>query len=182
MKLPYLRVEKLILSFFLSLIFSIVVFIGSLGIINSHARPFLRYVSNSFTSPDYYSHKELLNTYIKLIGAQYDISPELILAIIAVESNFDSKATSPRGAMGLMQLMPATAKRYEVDNPYHPYKNITGGVKYLRYLLDLFDGNVRLAIAAYNAGPGNVSKYKGIPPYGETVRYVKKVMKLYNKA
>ena len=112
---------------------------------------------------------------------QYNLPAELILAIIEIESNFDQNAVSPVGAMGLMQLMPPTAKELKVGDPFNPVHNIYGGVKYFGSLLKRFDGNKKLALAAYNAGPGAVRKHGGIPPYSETKHYVKKVMKAYKR-
>jgi soluble lytic murein transglycosylase-like protein len=103
------------------------------------------------------------------------VSPELVRAVIQVESAFNSRAVSSKGAMGLMQLMPATARELGVVNPFHPDENIRGGVAYLRQLLDRYDSNVELALAAYNAGPASVEKYQAVPPYRETQDYVRKI-------
>lgn len=112
---------------------------------------------------------------------QYDVNPALIDSIIQVESNYNPSAVSPKGAQGLMQLMPSTARRLGVNNSFDPRENIHGGVKYLKFLQETFKDD-RLAIAAYNAGEGAVAKYQNVPPYRETMSYVAEVGKRYGKA
>ena len=118
---------------------------------------------------------------IEAISDKYDIDSDFIKAIIKQESGFNERATSKKGAMGLMQLMPSTAKRLGIKDAYNPWENIEGGTKYLKGLLDKYDNNKELALAAYNAGSGAVKKYGGIPPYRETQNYVKSIMAMYNK-
>jgi soluble lytic murein transglycosylase-like protein len=113
--------------------------------------------------------------YIDVHATHQGVSPELVRAVIQVESAFNPRAVSSKGAMGLMQLMPATARELGVDDPFHPEDNIRGGVAYLRQLLDRYDNDVELALAAYNAGPGSVERYGAVPPYRETRNYVKKI-------
>ncbi|MGZ8262286.1 MAG: transglycosylase SLT domain-containing protein [Methylotenera sp.] len=125
------------------------------------------------------------NHIFKLVGKLaplYKIDVNLAMAFIAVESGFNVQATSPKNAQGLMQLIPATAKRFGVKNTYKAEDNIKGGLAYLQWLLAYFKGNVQLVAAAYNAGESAVVKYKGVPPYAETRMYVKKITKLYNKS
>ena len=120
--------------------------------------------------------------YINQVAARMGLDPDLIHAVILAESAYREKALSPKGAMGLMQLMPATARRLGVEDPWNPEQNIEGGARYLRFLLDRYQGDVELAVAAYNAGEGAVDKYgRTIPPYKETITYVKKVKEFTNK-
>ena len=114
-------------------------------------------------------------------GENQGVDPRFIHAVIWQESKYDIDARSHAGAQGLMQLMPATAKRFGCEHPNDPQENITAGTKYLSWLLKRFSGNVQLALAGYNAGEGSVDKYDGIPPYNETQNYVKIITKRYGK-
>ena len=119
--------------------------------------------------------------YVDRFSRANDLPPALVHAIIKAESNGQRKAVSPKGAKGVMQLMPFTSKRLRVADPFDPIENIEGGVKYIKELLVTFEGNLTNAVAAYNAGPGAVRKYGGVPPYQETRIYVRRVMDLYRQ-
>jgi len=121
-----------------------------------------------------------LNTYFLKASQTYGVDVKLLKAIACAESNFRADATSKAGAMGIMQMMPGTAKECGVEDPYDPYQSIMGGAQYISKMLDRFNGDVSLALAAYNAGANNVKKYGGIPPFKETQNYVKKVINYYN--
>lgn len=116
---------------------------------------------------------------VRNISEWHQVDSKLVLSIITAESNFKVSVKSNKDAQGLMQLIPATAERFNVKNAYNASQNIKGGVKYLRWLLSYFRGDVALTVAAYNAGEGAVDKYRGVPPYRETKAYVKKVLGLY---
>jgi soluble lytic murein transglycosylase-like protein len=122
-----------------------------------------------------------LNETVAQIAADQQLPAELIHSVIKVESNYNPKAVSPKGAQGLMQLIPATARRFGVADAFNPVDNIQGGARYLKYLLDLHGGNYALALAAYNAGEGAVARYGDIPPYPETRNYVQSVAEQLRK-
>ncbi|WP_151980142.1 lytic transglycosylase domain-containing protein [Acinetobacter guerrae] len=136
--------------------------------------------SEAAVLPSYSKNKNAFDHIIRQAAQQHGVSEGLIKAVMHTESGFNTNARSPVGAQGLMQLMPATAKRFNVSNVYDPYENIFGGAKYLSWLLKRFNGNTQLALAAYNAGEGNVDKYGGIPPFRETQDYVQRVTSRLN--
>jgi soluble lytic murein transglycosylase len=118
---------------------------------------------------------------IKQAGDRFGIEPCLIKAVIRAESDFNHRAISGKGAQGLMQLMPDTADALKVDDPFDPVSNIFGGTRYLRHLLERFNLDLGMALAAYNAGPEKVEAYRGIPPFSETMNFVKKVITYYQQ-
>ncbi|TCB78313.1 lytic transglycosylase domain-containing protein [Acinetobacter sp. ANC 3781] len=136
--------------------------------------------SEASVLPSYSRNKNAFDPIIKQAASQHGISEGLIKAVMHTESGFNVNARSPVGAQGLMQLMPATARRFNVSNAYDPHQNIMGGAKYLSWLMKRFNGNTSLVLASYNAGEGNVAKYGGIPPFKETQDYVRRVSSRYS--
>lgn len=136
--------------------------------------------SNSLTKQSNNSNRDSYDHIISNLSDKYGVSAGLVKAVMHTESSFNPNARSPVGAQGLMQLMPATARRFKVSNAYDPQQNIEGGVKYLGWLIKRFDGNLTLALAGYNAGEGNVDKYGDVPPFKETRDYVKRVLTRYH--
>ncbi len=134
----------------------------------------------------HYRHYRAINNtafdpIIKKASRKYGLDSALIKAVISAESSFNPHAVSPKGAKGLMQIMPQNYPSLSISNPFNPAQNIMGGTKYLRKMIENFNGKVSLALAAYNAGPHAVEKYRGVPPYKETQNYVVKVMSLYRQ-
>lgn len=143
----------------------------------SPERYLLAEMASGIHDPVFWEQRNL-RTLINTASSRYEVDPELVQAIVSVESAYDPLAVSPKGAMGLMQLMPETAARYGVSNPFNPRENVAGGIRYLQDLLHRFE-NLRHALAAYNAGETAIVRYRGIPPYRETQNYVKRVMERY---
>ncbi|MBN1905665.1 MAG: lytic transglycosylase domain-containing protein [Deltaproteobacteria bacterium] len=137
------------------------------------------YIKEARENPDAFITK--YDVIIKAASEKFSMEPSLVKAVIKAESGFNHAAVSSKGAQGLMQLMPGTAEAMEVDDPYNPEKNIFGGTKYLSKMMERFNNDVRLALAAYNAGPEKVDKYKDVPPFNETKTFIERVMKYYNQ-
>lgn len=123
--------------------------------------------------------RSAVEEWVETSAELYDLDADLVHAVIRAESGYNPRAVSVKGAMGLMQLMPQTAKLLKVEDPYDPAANIAGGTRYLRTLLDRFQGSLELALAGYNAGPEAVRRFGGIPPFAETRRYVERVLREY---
>ena len=143
-----------------------------------NAQLYTKSIGSTQTKTDF-SQKSKIKELISRVSQKHGVDEKLVNALVKQESGFNPNAKSKVGAMGLMQLMPATAKGLGVNNPMDPEQNIEGGVKYLKSMLNKYNGNIILALAAYNAGPGAVDKYDGVPPYKETQNYVKSILANY---
>ncbi|MGA2344954.1 MAG: lytic transglycosylase domain-containing protein [Candidatus Sulfotelmatobacter sp.] len=127
----------------------------------------------------YHATQEEIDSSIAMAAARHNVDPNLVRAVVKVESNFNSNAVSRKGAIGLMQLMPQTARELKVKNPFDPDQNVDAGVRHLKYLLESYGGDVNLTLAAYNAGEGAVRRSAGVPHYSETQNYVRRITNLY---
>ncbi len=146
---------------------------------------FKLYMREGKRRKSYRSHRAVDNSkydpIINRASRKYGLDSALIKAVISAESSFNTRAVSPKGARGLMQIIPMNYRSLNISDPFNPSQNIMGGSKYLRQMLGIYKGSLKLALAAYNAGPNAVKKYRGIPPYEETQNYVVKVMDLYRQ-
>lgn len=133
-------------------------------------------------SPRFTEPTDTFDAFVQAASSRHNVNSDLIRAVIHCESASRPEIVSHKGAQGLMQLMPATARRFGVNDVFDPEQNIEGGTKYLRFLLDRYDGDIRLAVAAYNSGEGAVDKYGDVPPYKETIEYVEKIERILRKS
>lgn len=140
----------------------------------------LKGTKRAFSLSESSSLGEAFDRIFEEVARKYNLDPHLLKAVAKVESNFNPRAVSPKGAMGIMQLIPSTARLVGVSDPFDPVENIHGGARYLRMLLDEFK-DLQLSLAAYNAGPEAVRQYRGIPPYPETINYVRNVLEYYRQ-
>lgn len=154
--------------------------------LKSHAAQWAFVTRDQWDSQKYLAslpeRKKKMVELITVLAPRFSIEPRLALAIATTESNFDPSAQSPKNAMGVMQLIPETASRFNVKDSFDPVENIKGGLAYLRWLLAYYRGNVALAVAGYNAGEGAVDRYKGVPPYKETQNYVRRIMEFFPRS
>ena len=160
---------------------------------HSYARHMLGFVGSTVSSPPECMRNELddlvvndnkapLIALVRRLAPEYGINPQLALAVVRAESNFDALAVSSKNAQGLMQLIPETSIRFNVRKPFDPEQNVRGGLAYLRWLLAYFKGNVALVAAGYNSGEGTVNRFRGIPPFTETREYVKRILSYFHNA
>ncbi len=138
------------------------------------------YLTPASVSPNNVSSQKDISAAIEEAAARHNVDPNLVRAVIKVESNFNPNAVSRKGAMGLMQLMPQTARQLNVSNPFDPQQNVDAGVRHLKKLMESYGGDVNLTLAAYNAGAGAVARSAGVPHFAETRNYVKRITQLYN--
>jgi hypothetical protein len=146
------------------------------------SKPDFKIKGSRFKFPPFKGKKgeHIFHAIIDKASEQHNVDPALVKAVIMAESSYNPRAVSPMGAVGLMQLMPNTADSLGVANSYNPEQNVQGGTKYLKKLIDSFDGDIKLALAAYNAGPAHVKKYNGVPPFKDTIYFVHKVHHYYD--